>query len=47
MRSDTELLNYVIRNWESQEFGETFGWKTFTTEEFRELLNQLMDEDEK
>jgi hypothetical protein len=37
----------MIKNWETQEFGEVFGWQNFTVERFKELLNTLVDEDEK
>ena len=47
MRTDTELLDYVIKYWESWEFVEIFGWQALTPEEFRYKLNLLMDEDEK
>lgn len=44
--SDVDLLEYVYRNWETQEFAEHFGWGNYTTfEDFRNALSELVQQE--
>lgn len=40
--SDTEMLDWVSNNWETQEFHETIGNRSTNPKQFRELVKALM-----
>lgn len=42
IRSDTELLEFMMAYWETQTFGEELGWRTVPLD--RKALNDFIDE---
>jgi hypothetical protein len=44
MKTDAELLEFIFANWETQHFGETFGWGA--TPLNRENLSKYIEEEE-